>query len=111
MPTVRTITRFTEQEIKSLFAHARRTYKSSEMDILIAPACHSYGRILVVTPARIGNAPQRNKLRRQIKAIFYEEKLFSLGYECVVIAKIKAKFLSFDELKKVLFKALNHHPA
>lgn len=108
MPTVREITRFSEHEIKELFAHARRTHKSPEMDILIAPACHEFGRILVVTPARIGTAPQRNKIRRQIKAIFYEEHLFSLQLECIVIAKLKATTLSFDKLKEVLFKALNH---
>lgn len=108
MPSVRQITRFTEQEIKKLLAHARRTYRSSEMDILIAPACLDFGRILIITPARIGNAPARNKFRRQIKALFYEEKLFNLKADCVVIAKLKATTLDFDSIKKLLFKALNH---
>ena len=107
MPTVRQITRFTEQEIKKLLAHARRTHRSPEMDILIAPACLSFGRILVITPARIGNAPERNTFRRRVKALFYEEKLFDLKLDCVVIAKLKATTLNFDALKKTLFKALN----
>lgn len=109
MSTVREITRLTKEEIKLLFAHAWRMYKSPEMDILIAPAWQQpYGKILVVTSAAVGNAPQRNKLRRQIKAIFYEEKLFCSGYHCVVITKPKAKFLAFEEIKKALFKAFQN---
>ena len=106
MPTVRQITRFTEQELKTLFAHARRVLKSPAMDILVAPACKSFGSLAVITPARIGNAPERNLLRRRLKAIFYEEKLFDLVLDCVVIAKAPAKNLDFNALKTMLIKAL-----
>lgn len=106
MPTVRQITRFTEQELKTLFAHARRVLKSPAMDILVAPACKSFGSIAIITPARIGNAPERNLLRRRLKAIFYEEKLFSQNLDCVVIAKSPAKNLDFNALKSTLIKAL-----
>jgi len=106
MPTVRQITRLPEQDIKQLLKHARRIHKSPELDILIAPARLPYGRILVITPARIGNAPQRNLLRRRLKAVFYEEKLFSLGFDCAIIAKLKATTLDFDALKTLLMKTL-----
>jgi len=36
----------------------------------------SFGKILIIIPGKTGNAIKRNKIRRQIKAIFYEEKLF-----------------------------------
>jgi ribonuclease P protein component len=109
MPTVREITRFTKQEIKNLFAHARRQYRSPELDILVAPACQNFGKILVVTPARIGSAPQRNTIRRRIKSIFYQEKLFELGFTCIVLAKAHSPSLSFDILKHALIKALSKH--
>jgi ribonuclease P protein component len=111
MPTVRQIFRFTEQEIKELLAHARRTHRSPEMDILIAPACLDFGRLLVVTPARIGTAPQRNIFKRRIKSIFYQEKLFNLKFDCIVIAKLKATTLDFEQIKKALFKALSNKQA
>ncbi len=110
MPSASQISRFTEQEIKKLLAHARRTYRSPEMDVLIAPACLDFGRILVITPARIGTAPERNTFRRRIKAIFYEEELFNLKVDCAVIAKLKASTLDFDALKKNLLKAFHPTP-
>ena len=35
-----------------------------------------YAKILIVTPKKIGSAPVRNLLKRRLKSIFYEEKLY-----------------------------------
>lgn len=106
MPSVRQITRLPEQDIVYLLKHARRIRKSPELDILIAPARFPYGRVVAITPGKIGNAPQRNLFRRQIKALFYEEKLYALGFDCVVIGKIQATTLSFNSLKTVFIQTL-----
>jgi ribonuclease P protein component len=53
----------------------------------------------------VGNAPERNLLRRQLKAIFYEEKLFERGFECIIILRKEAVPLSFAQLKELLLDA------
>ncbi|MCX5922553.1 MAG: ribonuclease P protein component [Candidatus Dependentiae bacterium] len=69
------------------------------------------GRILVVTPRRIGNAPERNKIRRQLKALYYELKLAERGYDCVVIIKPEGKKLAFEAIKQLLIQAFENTPA
>lgn len=97
--------RFTKPEITACFNAARRVLKHPGLDILRAPTSNK-GKLLVVTPARIGNAPARNRIRRRLKAIFYEEKLENRGYDCIVLVKKAGIMLSFDELKKLLMQAI-----
>lgn len=108
MPRIsHSLSQFTKQEVTTLFAQARRSIRHPGLDVLIAPALKpEFGRILVVAARKIGNAPQRNKIRRQFKAIFYENKLYELGYDCIVIVKKGATELSFDDLKKHLLRVI-----
>lgn len=101
------ISRFTKKEIDLLFATGKAVYKSKELVILTAPCLLSLGRILLITSRKVGNAPERNLLRRRGRAIFYEEKLFEYGKHCVVIFKAPAKDLTFDQFKAILIKAMN----
>ena len=95
----------TKQEITACFKAARRVLKHPGLDILIA-ATPSIGKLLVVTPGRVGNAAERNLIRRRLKAIFYEEKLGNRGYDCIVLVKKMGIALSFDELKALLTHAI-----
>jgi ribonuclease P protein component len=72
---------------------------------LLAPRQHDFGRVLIIASRKVGNAPQRNLVRRRIKAIFYEEKLFERAFDCVVILYQKAVELPFDQLKDLLLAA------
>jgi ribonuclease P protein component len=90
---------FSNDEVKKIFRTASIRKKFEGIDILCAPKLTTWGRLLVVTPRRSGNAPQRNKIRRRLKAIFYEEKLFERGYDCVIFVKKEGINLGFDELK------------
>ncbi|MDP3788515.1 MAG: ribonuclease P protein component [Candidatus Chromulinivorax sp.] len=106
------VSRFTRSEIDLLFQTGKAVYKSKEFVILTTP-CISFsvgpnksGRILLITSRKVGNAPERNLLRRRGRAIFYEEKLFELGKHCVIIFKSPAKLLSFDQFKEILKKAM-----
>jgi ribonuclease P protein component len=58
----------------------------------------------------VGNAPERNKIRRQIKSIFYEEKLFELSYDYVIIVYKQILRLSFQELKTLLLSSIKKEP-
>ncbi len=106
MPSiVNKLSKFTTREIDCLFKSARRVIKSQECTILLAPAQKSIGRVLIIASRKVGNAPERNLLRRRIKSIFYEEKLFDRSRDCVVIVYRKAVFLSFEQLKDLLLTA------
>ncbi len=103
--SAQTISHFSPKEISQLFKKARRVLTHPGLHILVAPANQSLGRVLVVTSRKIGNAPTRNKIRRQLKAIFYEEKLYEKGADCVVIVKLGGPNLDFPHLKELLLKA------
>lgn len=99
---------FTQKEARECFNKARKALSSSGLTILIAPAAKQTGRILVVIPRRVGNAPQRNKLRRQLKALFYEEKLFEYPYDCIVLLRPEARVLTFAQLKELLLEGIRN---
>ncbi len=100
------ISRFTRKEIDLLFQTGKAAYKSKEFVILTAPCLLQSSRILLITSRKVGNAPERNLLRRRGRAIFYEQRLFELGKHCVVIFKSPAKNLSFDQFKEILTKSV-----
>ncbi|HML19414.1 MAG TPA: ribonuclease P protein component [Candidatus Dependentiae bacterium] len=103
-PARSTVT-FTQKDIKALFSKARRVLRQPGLDVLLAPKKFVSGHLLVVTPRKIGNAPERNKVRRRLKAVFYEEKLFETPYDCIVIVKPGGIKISFSQLREMLLSA------
>ena len=104
MSAPRELTRFTQHEIDYAFKNARRALAQPGIHILLAPKQKELGRILVIASRKTGNAPHRNKLKRQIRSIFNENKLFEQPFDCIVIFKSSAEFL-FDDLKTYMLKA------
>jgi len=102
---VRNLSQFTKKEINHLFKTGKRVVAHPALVILRASGVYSYGRILPIISRKIGNAPQRNKLKRRLKSIFYEERLFEKGFDLAIITKPGAADLSFDQLKELLLKA------
>lgn len=100
------ISSFKSSEVSLLFQYAQAVYKSAGLTILQAPAQQDFGRILVITPRRVGNSPERNSIRRRCKAVFYQEKLYTLGFDCAIIVRPEALNYSFDILKKILVDAM-----
>jgi len=96
---------WTQKEIKRFLLKARRVVQSTSVDIRTAPCQSDRGRLLVVTPKKIGNAPQRNRFRRRVKAIFHEQKLAAFGRDFGVFAKTGAPKLSFTELTQLMLTA------
>lgn len=109
--SARLISEFSSRELSVLFKKARRVLTQPGFHILVAPATRPYGRILVVTSRKIGNAPERNKIRRRLKAIFYEERLFEKLLDCIVIVKSAGVHADFVVLKKLLVDLLERHGA
>ena len=104
------ISKFKRKEIDLLFQTAQPVYKSKEFTILSAPCILSFGRILLITSRKVGNAPERNLLRRWGRAIFYEEKLFEKKKDLAVIFRSSAKNLTFDQFKQILKKTSSLQP-
>ena len=102
------ISSFSKKEISELFAHAKAVKKSQELVILTTPALLCpYGKILLITSRKVGNAPERNLLRRRSKAIFYEARLFEKPINLALIFRPPATKLSFEQLKAIILQA--HH--
>ena len=97
---------FTQKEIRAIFRSAKRAYKGPGLDILVVPAALQYGRILVITPRKVGTAPERNRVRRRLKAIFYQEQLYNHKLDCFVIIKKPGIQFDHDELKSKLSPVL-----
>lgn len=101
----RQITLWRQKEIEELFKKSYRLYRGTEFDIRTIRTSCEIGRILIVTPRKTGNAPERNLFRRRVKAIFYQEKLYMKGYNWVIFAKKEGLGLTFQQIKKILLEA------
>lgn len=94
-------------ELRILLTKARLLHRQPELDIRYRKTSRPSGRLLVITPRRIGTAPKRNLIRRRLKALFYEERLFEHGYDVVIYCRKGSTDLSFQQLKEII---LNHFP-
>lgn len=96
----------TQTKIRQLFNKARRVLKHPGLDLLVAPTQEPKGKLIVVTPGRIGNAVARNRVRRRIKAIFDQERLSARGFDAVVFVKKEGVLLNYAQLKRIILTAL-----
>ncbi len=76
--------------------------KKDGIEIRLAPRSQDYGRLLIVIPKRSGKAAKRNQIRRRIKSIFYEEKLFELPFDWIIFVKKEGIGMSFEKLKEIM---------
>ena len=100
---------FIPPEIASAFQHARaKKYthglKLLESPLMLPEGCPipDHGKLLIVTPRACGKAHERNRIKRQARAIFYEEKLYQKPMMWILLVRKGATDLTFDQLKKFL---------
>jgi ribonuclease P protein component len=103
---VRALTQFTQKEIDHLWQQAHPALKHGGFLLLKTPKSGTTGRILIVVPRKVGSAPQRNKIRRQVKSLFYEHKLYTKDYDWIFFAKPPVTELPFQELQKLLLSVM-----
>jgi ribonuclease P protein component len=108
-PNLNSLYRFNEQEVKKFFKRASKRIKIEGLNILLAPRTLDYGRLLVITPRKSGNSPERNRIRRRIKHIFYEDNFYEKSFDWVIIVSKQAINLDFDRLKTILNKIINEN--
>jgi ribonuclease P protein component len=103
MPRIaRQISLFKAKEIPLLFKKSRLVLRHPGLDIYVAKTTTLPGRVLTVTPKKVGTAPQRNRARRRIKALFYEEKLYLLPYTVIIVCRKGIDNISFEQLKSLI---------
>jgi ribonuclease P protein component len=61
-----------------------------------------HGKLLIIIPKRSGNAVKRNRIKRKIKSIFYNEKLYTKVNIYSIIVYKEAMDLTFEQIKKFL---------
>ena len=105
MKIFRSLFRFKKKEIASARANATRCANIPGLKLLRAPSTSTalaHGKLLIIIPRATGTAVKRNRLRRQIRAIYYQEKLYENPVVSILIVYKEAVQLSFDEIKKFL---------
>lgn len=101
----RRISQFSKTEIDRAFSQARRLLKVPGIIILGAPAQQDIGRILVIASRKVGNAVVRNTIKRRLKAVFYEEKMYQIPTDLLCIIHKDILQYDFAALKALLIKA------
>ena len=105
-PFVSQISRFSKKEAVKLLLLAKRSCRYPGLDIKLAPKEGDFGKILIITPAKSGSAPQRNLIRRRLKAVFYEEQLYLSESSWIIFVKKESQSYSFQELKQLLITCI-----
>jgi len=93
---------WTQSAIKSLFYKARVVYRDARLTIKNARNAELIGRLVVVVPKKIGSAPQRNLIKRRIRALFSEKKLASMGFDWVFFIKQPLHQVPFSQLVAII---------
>jgi len=100
------ITKFNQKEVDQLFKKSHRIFHDFYLTVLAAPREKEYARLLIITQRVLANSVLRHLLRRRLKHIFYQEKLYDkLKYDLVIITKKPIISLTFQELRELFLKA------
>ena len=110
MPRIaRRITQWSQKDITTLFRASQYVLRHPGIDIKKAPKTSDIGRVLIVIPRKVGTAPQRNLIRRRIKAVFYENRLFDYPYDWLFFIKPAACALAFSDFQELIVSLIPVH--
>lgn len=99
--------RFEKKEIDLTFQNAKQKDKIEGLKLLQNPKNETcFGKLLVITSRKVGKAHKRNRIKRQLKSIFYEEKLFQNPIDSIIIVYKQATNLTIEQLREFLIKNL-----
>jgi ribonuclease P protein component len=108
--TFRALFSWRKPEIDYAFAHAKVRKNIRGLKLLSAPLPQdseiSFGKLLIIIPGVAGKAHDRNKLRRQLQAIFYEAKLYETLQLSILLVYKDAMKLSYEDLRSFLTQNL-----
>lgn len=93
----RRITAWREGEIRRTIRKSRRLIRSDSADVSVVKS-QGICRVLIIIPKKVGTAVVRNRIRRRIRSLFFENKIFSQGLSWIIYVKPSLASLSFSEL-------------
>ena len=107
----RKVTQWSKEEISELFKKSKNVYSDKNFSIHLSKSNFDSGKLLpgkllVITPKKSGNAPERNLFRRRVKAIFFEEKLCEKQQDWIFIAKSNISKVTFEKLQTTVLRVL-----
>jgi ribonuclease P protein component len=97
---------FTRTEVATLFKSSRAKVKLPGLRILRAPMSGTTGRVLIVTPRKAGSSPERNLLRRRVRAIYREGKLYLHPYDSILLIGKECLLIPFEELRQLIHSVI-----
>lgn len=92
-----------KNEIDAAFKVAKFCSRNDGYKLLAYPKTTEYSKLLIIIPRAVGKACIRNRLRRQIKALFYEEKYFESNPHSFLLLCYKTILnYTFEDLNMLL---------
>jgi ribonuclease P protein component len=107
MPRTKKISSFSRTEISNAFKRSRLKVRYSGLKLLVAPSDAEHGKLLIVTPRRSGNSPQRNLFRRRMKSLFRENNLADKKIVLIALVDRNGIELSFKKLEQLVLGCLS----
>jgi ribonuclease P protein component len=105
MSIARRITQWSNDEVGVVLKASYRLLSGKACDIRVAKTTHDIGRLLLIVSRKTGNAPDRNRFKRRVKSIFYQEKLYTKGFDWIIFAKKAGMNAEYPELKTIFMTA------
>lgn len=86
------------REFETLYRTGRR-YRGSHFHLVYQANALGFPRMAVVVSRKVGNAVQRNRIKRRVRTLFRRNKgLFTKPMDIILIAKTEILDLSWPEL-------------
>lgn len=104
--------RFEKKEIDDTFQNVQQANTIEGLKQLQSPVQkkgQDFGKLLIITSRKTGKAHKRNRIRRQLKSIFYQEELFKKHVNSIILVYKSALNLTFEQLKQFLTKNLKQN--
>lgn len=96
------MSKWTQNEIKRVLYNAHVVYRDARLTIKTARTTAPQGRLIAVVPKKIGSAPERNLIKRRIRALFFEKKFAETGLDWVFFIKQPIAHVPFSELSALV---------
>ncbi len=97
----------THQEFNEII-QAGKCLRNPVYNIYIRKYNLAISRFGIAVGKKLGNAVERNKLKRRMRMILTNQKKeFSKGYDYIIIMKEKSKTLNYEELNQMLLSLLS----
>jgi len=103
-PAPKALFSFKQKEVQRAFKRADFRAKTLGLKLLQSPFNEgsTHGKLLIIIPQKSAKSCKRNRFRRQVKAIFYQEKLYKKLIISILFIYKQAMDMSFEQIKEFL---------